>query len=82
MKKIQDSSMKYNPFISGGRKEILAEYTNDKECFLKKGKGFAKYLHLDEEATVSKLKTGLEALEKEKTGLKIFFDYLIAEKNK
>ncbi len=82
MKKIQQSSMKYDPFIAGGRKEILVAYNRDKECFLNIGRGFAKYLHLDEEITVSHLKTGLETLETEKTGLKVFFDYLISEKNK
>jgi hypothetical protein len=82
MKKIQSSTMKYNPFISGGRKAILEAYNSDKECYLKTGIGFATFLKLDPETTVMHLKEGLEALEKNDTGLKPFFDYLILEKNK
>ncbi len=82
MKIIQNSSMKYNPFISGGRKAILEAYNKDKECFLKTGVGFAIFLKIDPETTVRHLKEGLEALETKNTGLKPFFDYLIEEKNK
>ena len=82
MRIIQKSSMKYNPFISGGRKAILEAYSKDKECFLKTGIGFARFLKIDPETTVRLLKEGLEALETKDTGLKPFFDFLIEEKTK
>lgn len=82
MRIIQKSSMKYNPFISGGRTSILASYNKDKEAFLKNGHCFAEFLNLNPEETVAKLKEGLEALETNNTGLKPFFDYLIQQKKK
>lgn len=82
MRIIQKSSMKYNPFISGGRTSILASYNKDKEAFLKVGHCFAVFLNLDPEKTVDILRQGLEALQSSNTGLKPFFDYLIEQKKK
>ncbi len=84
MKKIQDSSMKYNPFIGGGREALLevSKTEKDLECFLKIGEEFAIYLKIDPNQTKALLEEGLKKLKDDQTGLKPFFDYLIAEKNK
>jgi hypothetical protein len=82
MKMIRGSSLKYNSFISGGRKEILEEYNQNKDCFLKKCEGFANYLKLNSDELVPILKKSLADFEKKKTGLKPFFDYLIENKMK
>jgi hypothetical protein len=81
MKMIRGSSLKYNSFISGGRTEILAEYNENKECFLNQCKGFATYLELNPDELSEILKNSLSEFERKKTGLKPFFDYLIDHKN-
>jgi hypothetical protein len=80
MKIIQGSSLKYNSFISGGRKAILASYKKDKECFLNGAIGFATFLKVDPEKTKALLKEGLDNFENNKLALKPFFNYLISEK--
>ena len=86
MKKIQDSSMRYDRFIAGGHSAVYEAYNKDPECLLEQLEGFSLYLKLDKKQTEvvkSHFKAGLEPVNKDnKESLKPFFDYLIAEKNK
>lgn len=82
MKLIQNSSFKYNSFISGGREAVLKDYDSNKECFLKQVDGFAVFLKLDPKTTTPLAQSSLESFRTYKNGLKPFFDYLIAERLK
>jgi len=84
MRKIQNSSMKYNPFIGGGREALLGatKTEGDLECFLKTGEEFATYLKVNPSQVKALLQEGLKKLNEDQTGLKPFFDFLITEKSK
>ena len=79
MKTIQESSTKYNGFIKGTRDKLMKEY-HENPCLLEQAKGFAKYLKIPEDQTVSILKECIDNNSKDKYEFKKFLDYIIKEK--
>lgn len=77
---IQKSSMKYNNFVEGLYKGLVGDY--NRGIFYARARGFAHFLGLDEEKTISILKGCIEdAIQnKNKRAFKPFLNYLIAMK--
>lgn len=82
MKKVQQSSFKYNNFCEGLYKNMMISYRN-KQCFKKQITGFSKELKLNAERTYSVAETcGRHGEDGDKDAFRPFVDYLIEEKAK
>ena len=79
MKTIQESSAKYHGFITGTRDRLMKEY-QENPCLLEQAKGFAKYLEIPVEPTVSILKECIDNDSNDKYEFQKFLDYIIKEK--